>query len=85
MSSSLYWQPVFERDPNKERVADCGLKSILAKRFSDHDGSLCHGEGILRRKDIPYLRGLADAGVDSAAEMLQDLEEFGCVHWHIQG
>ena len=85
MSSSLYWQPVFERDPNKERVSGQPLKGILAKRFCDHDGSLGYGEGTFRRKDIPYIRGLVDCGIEDADSLLKDLEEFGCVHWRIEG
>ena len=69
MSTTLYWQPVPNLPPL--RSLPCGLKGFLAKRYLDH-GSL-KGSFTIRRGSLGalnYLEGLADAGIDGAAELI---------------
>lgn len=75
MSVSMYWyKPPTERGA----LGSSGypLKGILAKRYGQYDGSM-HEDFILNKTDLEYVRGLADAGIEYADQLLQDLEKYG--------
>jgi len=72
MSTSLYWTPA-PRDVPPAEGLPYELKKAIAQRLWGHDGSV-YGEKVeLSRATaiIPYLEGLADAGVDGAAELIR--------------
>lgn len=65
MSQSLYWRPA---KPRKESSLPDTLKLILKKRYETLD---CANENdVLDAGALPYLEGLADAGVDGAKELI---------------
>jgi len=72
MSSSLYWRPVPRDIPPAEELP-YQLKKALSVRLWGHDGSL-YGDKVELNKAtpiIPYLEGLADAGVEGAEELIR--------------
>ena len=84
MSTDLYWMPSPKESPPPE-VLDTDLKRILARRLWNHDGSL-HGEAReVTSALIPYLEGLADGGVDGAAELIAAIREHHTVLIWIEG
>ena len=83
MSSSLYWCPVPKPDP--ERTLDFDLKKKIAPRLWGHDGSI-HGNKVeVGPAMVPYLEGLADCGVDGAADLIAAIHAHGAVELWIGG
>jgi hypothetical protein len=73
MTTSLYWQPA--QRPAGNHLPDA-LKFILRKRF--------RGDGPCVRRtmgsaDLDYLRGLADADVDGAQDLIDAIDQHGDV------
>lgn len=64
MSTSLYWSQVPDI---KEYNIHC-LKYILAKKLGSYDGSMSEDLGVVDKKLIPYLEGIADTGGDVGAD-----------------
>ena len=74
MSFNLHWyKPPTERKPLGSSYHP--LKGILASAYGVYDGS-CKEEFTLNESDVPYLRGLADAGIEDAARLLADLIKY---------
>lgn len=75
MSVSLHW---YKPPSARKSLGSSGypLKGILADRYGNHDGS-CHEEFTLNSDDIPFIEGLAAAGVDGAGKLLKDLRAHG--------
>lgn len=75
MSSSLLWRPSEPILPLG--TATVTLKSIISKKYFDHDGSLHHGSMTMTLKEHgEWLRGLVDANVEGAKKLLKDLEDY---------
>jgi len=74
MSSTLYWEPV-----NREQkdIPDA-LKYVLQKR---EGGTV---RTTMGHNDILYLRGLMDAGVKGAEELIEAIEKHDQVFVHEQ-
>jgi hypothetical protein len=73
VSSNLYWRQA--EPPPPSNLLPYGLKKAISQRFWSHDGSL-HGEEVLITiDDMPYFEGLADAGVDGAASLVEVIQE----------
>jgi len=70
VSSNLYWLPVV---PEEGNALDIQLKFTLRKRF--HTPVAVN----FRRVDIPYLTGLADAGIDGAKELIEAIEKHSII------
>jgi len=79
MSSSLMWKPVQEAKgslPNE-------LKWAISRRLWDTDGSCGHGVVIVDSSYIGYLKGLRDAGINGADELINLIKEHGEIElWH---
>ena len=74
MNFNLHWyKPPTERKALGS--ASLPLKGILAQAYGMYDGS-CKEEFTLDESDVPYLRGLADAGIEDAARLLADLIKY---------
>jgi hypothetical protein len=73
MSASLSWKPV----PNleKQRLLPDALMHVLRKSttFSER------ADGFYSSENVPYLRGLQDAGVDGASELIKLIEKYETV------
>jgi len=81
MSTSLYWTPAPGDVPPAEELP-FELKKAIAQRLWGHDGSLWGEKVELSRANaaiIPYLEGLADAGVDGAAELIRAINTHDAV------
>jgi hypothetical protein len=68
MSATLYWEPIVCRG---ESLGD-KLKFILRERYQ-----LTEGVATLTSDDVGYLRGLADAGITDAAQLIEAIEKHG--------
>ena len=80
MSSNLMWKPVIVHDgyclPQK-------LKFVISRKLWDTDGSCGAGEVVISERDIPYLEGLRDAGIDGADVLIEAIKKHGVVSlWH---
>lgn len=84
MSSTLYWRPA-PKDVPAPRDLPTGLKWALARRLWGHDGSLNGDEIELDEAIVPYLEGLADGGVEGAADLIAALRAHGTVLLWIAG
>lgn len=62
MSTNLFWRPV--RPEPEGTTLPYELKSVLAKRYLDHDGSLGSEWSILDGRELAYLEGICDATHD---------------------
>jgi hypothetical protein len=69
MSTNLYWNPVINDD---NCITNIDLKHALRKC-----SAYCHVDITLDNEDLPYLRGLRDAGIESAQELIDAIEENG--------
>ena len=68
MSSTLQWRPV--RESGKSLPDE--LKRVLGKgSFVDREFSA---------DDLPYLRGLEDAGVNGASQVIEAIEKHDHIH-----
>jgi hypothetical protein len=87
MSSSLYWRPAPKKVPAAQSLP-YGLKSVIARRLWDHDGSLNGDPVEVDHAFLPYLRGVADAGngdvAEGARELIGLIEEHGEVELWIE-
>lgn len=80
MSSNLMWRPA---RPPKSGSLPKDLKFKISKRLWGTDGSCGDGEATVTESDIPYLEGLADAGISGAAELIELIRKHGeVVLWH---
>lgn len=78
MSTNLYWLPV-PKDPPKPRELPTTLKKKISQRFWGHDGSLHGNEIELDGNYVPYLEGLADAGIEGADDLVAAIVAHGAV------
>lgn len=83
MSTSLYWRPAPREVPPSNTLGGM-LKSRIARRLWDHDGSLTEPEPLEVGKELmPYLEGLRDGGSgelsEDAAELTEAIREHGAV------
>lgn len=69
MSTDLYWRPAPKDVPSGEDLP-YALKKALARRLWGHDGSLRGGHIEVGKEIVPYLEGLADGGVEGAAQLI---------------
>lgn len=76
MSTAMMWRPV---RPQAGEELDYRLKKAVARRWFGHDGSLAAGPVTLRQSDLPYLQGLADAGIPDAQTLMQAVGKFEAV------
>lgn len=74
MSSTLYWEPV----QRKQKDLPDTLKYILQKKVG---GTV---DTVMSGRDISYLRGLEDAGIKGATELIEAIEKHGQVVVHEQ-
>ncbi len=68
MSATLRWAPADGGDSLPER-----LRHVLEK------SSWFRGDAVIGESHIAYFRGLEDAGIDGAAEMIELIEKHGMV------
>lgn len=83
MSTNLYWLPA-PTNPPKPRELPFQLKKALADRFWGHDGSLYGSPVTLGQEYTLYVDGLADAGVEGAADLLAAIRAHGAVQLWIE-
>jgi hypothetical protein len=76
MSSSMFWRPVPKEVPPGQWVPD-DLRHKLGKRLWDSYSD--RNEAELDKTNLPYLDGLADGGVEGAAELVAAILEHGRV------
>jgi len=69
MSTNLYWRPKDRK--GKLLGKDSKLKWILEKSNSN--------TGYFYESDIPYFRGLADADVSGAQDVIDAIEKHGSI------
>jgi hypothetical protein len=92
MSTNLYWRP---HSPTKGHDLPYELKSKLGRLLWDHDGSLSGQPTALGRDSyvyhdgvrvdvISYLRGLKDAGIRGAKDLLEVIDQHGTVEVEIR-
>lgn len=74
MTTTLLWSPVTDYSGTLSE----DLKRILARKYLDHDGSLS-GTAVLDNTELPYLEGLADAGITSAAKLVKLIKKHGAI------
>ena len=74
MSSTLYWEPV----QRKQKDLPNTLKYVLQKKIG---GTV---DTVMSEHDISYLRGLEDAGIEGATELIKAIEKHGQVVVHEQ-
>jgi hypothetical protein len=73
------WKPVTQASGS----LDYALKRAISRKLWDTDGSIGIGVALVNCKDIPYLEGLRDAGVDGADELIELINEHGALElWH---
>jgi hypothetical protein len=65
MSTNLYWRPI-----SAGQQLPGQLKPFLAKRLWNSDGSISQEDIVVDSELIPYLEGLADAGVEGAHQLI---------------
>lgn len=70
MSTNAYWRI---KQPKKGHGLSDKIKRLMARRYMDHDGSLC-GKATLRSVDMEWLTGLLDAGIEEVAPIFHELE-----------
>lgn len=78
MSSSMYWRPAPKEEPPAHDLP-YELKHTVAQRFWNHDGTLHGDDHQLGKDDLPYLEGLADAGIDGARELIEAIKQHDSV------
>lgn len=67
MSSTLVWEPA-----NRKRAdLSTALKWILQKKYGGTINNV-----VMDRQDLPYLSGLADAGVKGVAELQDAIDKY---------
>jgi hypothetical protein len=80
----MYWRPAPKDVPPVEELP-YQLKKAVAQRLWGHDGSL-YGDAVMIGKSmVDYLEGLADAGIDGAADLIAAINEHGAVVIWISG
>jgi hypothetical protein len=70
--------------PVEEHRLPIELKSLLAKRYWEQDGSLKGGPTTLTSADIAYLSGLSDAGIKGADELIEAINKYEAVEIFIE-
>jgi hypothetical protein len=76
MSMNLYWQPITDN----WRWLPYALKRVISdKFFNGVGGSLTMGETLL-----PWLQGLADAGVEGSPELMGAIEKHGLIEIEVR-
>lgn len=78
MSTTLYWNPVVRGDDNGLPLQ---LKSILVDHESYLNGS---SSCEMCRVDLSYLRGLNDAGVEGASELMAAIGKYGAIELRLR-
>lgn len=79
MSFGLFYQLIPEKTPPITELPH-QLKSVISRRWWDHDGTL-RGEALpVTASNLSYFDGLADAGISGAAEIAQAVREHGRVN-----
>ena len=80
MSSTLMWRPVV---PIEGYDLPFQLKVVISRRLWDTDGSCGDGEAVMDRGSIEYLKGLCDAGIKGADQLIAAIEKYDAVLlWH---
>lgn len=77
MSLSMYWKPAHPAQTWPS--LPYALKSAIARRFWDHDGSMPGGGVELSHGDVSYLEGLNDAGVEGAHILIDAITQHRAV------
>ena len=72
MSSNLYWEP----KERKRNALSIEIKAALRKHWGGC-GDLTGSE--LERRDLDYLKGLRDAGIDGLDNLIAGIERYGAV------
>jgi hypothetical protein len=68
MSRIMYWRvPV----PQTYDCLSFELKKAVARRYWDHEGLLSGNWIILQDDEIPYLQGIADAGIPDVEKLIE--------------
>ena len=71
MSTTAYWKPVV---PQRGPILSDEIKCKIARRYLDHDGSLC-GSIELDSSALGWLEGLRDGGVKDAQTLIDAIEK----------
>lgn len=78
MSTYLYWRATPKEEP-KHYMLSSNLKTILARRLWDNDGSVWCEMITLGKNMLPYLGGLHDAGVEDAGNLIEYINKHDSV------
>jgi hypothetical protein len=68
MSSNLSWHPIIE---DRNYISD-KLKFLLRKRYDQTSVDI-----RMRSEDLEYLKGLRDACIEDAAELITAIRKYG--------
>lgn len=77
MSKSLHWKHV-PKEPEDNYLSDA-LKAKLAQRYWQYGGPLGGDPVEVNIRNIPYLQGLADCGIEDADTLIGLIREHGAV------
>lgn len=83
MSNDLYWRPA-PKDLPPARSLPHGLKARLARRLWGEDSPALGSTMDVDQHELPYLEGLADGGVDGAADLVDAIREHGTIQLWIE-
>ncbi len=79
MSSTLVYEPY---SPDEGVSLQNDLKHVISRKYWGTDGS-CGDSAILDEKDIPYLEGVRDSGVNGSSQLIDAIRAHGKVRiWH---
>jgi len=79
MSTNLMWKPKATSHGSFSKE----LKRVISRRLWDTDGSCGGGIVTVNETDIEYIRGLSDAGILDACELVELIEKHGEIElWH---
>ena len=76
MSQNLYWKPVV---PNQGHDLPDALKYKLRDKYD-----LYGSPSVLGMRDVGYLSGLADCGIEGASELMEAIEKNGEVEVYLR-
>jgi hypothetical protein len=75
MSATLHWRP---EDPPESGTLSDELRWKLGRKLCDTDGSIGYPTSV-NASLIPYLEGLADAGIKDAEKLIGLIEKYGSI------
>jgi hypothetical protein len=81
MSFNLFWRelPVMPQEHSLSKE----LKFAISHKYWDHDGSLSGNPIIINADDILYFKGLKDAGMADAQEIVNALQKYGAIEIYL--